>query len=95
MSCSGCGMGKALETLFTSARSWTSTVTVLPPVQLPEPKATGGDAVAAALGGRGVEGGRRYGRKHKDVEAILVPVPPRGQPPRLVRIGGTTKLETK
>lgn len=59
------------------------------------PNATEGDALSTALFVLGVEGARRYCRKHKDVEAILVPVPPRGQPPRLVRIGGTTKLETK
>ena len=56
-------------------------------------RATEGDALATALFVLGLDGARRYCREHKDVEAILVPMPRRGQEPQAVRIGAPTRAE--
>jgi len=58
-------------------------------------RATEGDALSTALFVLGVEGARRYCRKHKDVEAILVPAPPAGEEPRLVWIDGEGKQRAR
>jgi len=46
------------------------------------------DALATAFFVLGVEGVRDYCRKHKSVEALLVPEPAPGQPVGVVRVGG-------